>query len=887
MQRGLSILLVRSACLMMLGTLRCDPAFAQDTPDPQKLIEQADGLGWLRAWTRAVPLYEEAERLFTARGDRRNALYAQISRLRGELPRLPVPEVSQRLADYLEDPTVQADERLRLRTLVIKGDTDVDLDPSLAEQSWNDALRLSEKLGESAWANRARGELGLIAFLLGDINNAVIKLGLAMKGAESNGDVSSRVRWLTLFGHGYVELGRPELALEYYDRALKLAATVRELQFPVMTHLGKGDALVKLGRFSEAEKLLNDALAVASEEGALGYQAELTLKQGQITYEHKQTSRALETLARAMDLARKAGGNRILAQISLELAKMQRETGRIEEAVATLRTGIDVARSMGEHLLLPRLLAQFADLRVSQRQYGAARELLEEAHDILESLLTHASSPWVRSRVIGGMDDVSVARARLEGAQGNATRLFAVLEQAKGRSLLDLLSSTPVADVRQPAELRAGERRIAALQLQLLRTQSRVERRRLLDRIFAAEEQLAPISTELFSSTRTAPRKPFALSQVQRTLRSDEVLLDFAVAEPNSYAVVATTSTTRVQRLPGRDAIRKAVESLLAGVRESHETSAPARALGEMLLDVIPEISSRTRVVVSPDGALHQLPFELLVTASGRSLLESHVVSYVPSGSVLAILRTRRVQKSPRRMALAVSGSPESEISSDSTKSGAPATPAITRGVYDVDASRLPPLPSANDEARAVVATLGPWGSTVLLGQSASEVEFKKQPLHDYQVLHFAVHGILSTKFPARSALLLRPAGAEDGLLQAREILMLRLAADLVTLSACDTGTGTTHGQDGVASLVRPFLAAGARTVVANLWTADDAFSLALMREFYRQLAAGTDIGEALRRAKLKMVQQFGPQALPKLWGGVLVYGDGAGVVKRARAATE
>jgi CHAT domain-containing protein len=143
-------------------------------------------------------------------------------------------------------------------------------------------------------------------------------------------------------------------------------------------------------------------------------------------------------------------------------------------------------------------------------------------------------------------------------------------------------------------------------------------------------------------------------------------------------------------------------------------------------------------------------------------------------------------------------------------------------------------------------------------------------------MLHFAAHGIVSTKSPARSAIVLKPAAGEDGLLQAREILGMSLNADLVTLSACDTGTGTVHGQEGVASLIRPFLAAGARTVVANLWDADDAFSLSLMQEFYRQLAIGTDVGESLRRAKLKMRQQFGPVAVPKLWSGVLVSGDAA-----------
>jgi CHAT domain-containing protein len=94
------------------------------------------------------------------------------------------------------------------------------------------------------------------------------------------------------------------------------------------------------------------------------------------------------------------------------------------------------------------------------------------------------------------------------------------------------------------------------------------------------------------------------------------------------------------------------------------------------------------------------------------------------------------------------------------------------------------------------------------------------------------------------------------------------------------------QGQDGVASLVRPFIAAGARAVVANLWAADDTFSAALMREFYHALASGADIGESLRRAKLRMIQTFGPEAAPQFWSGVLAYGDATAVIVPSKSAT-
>ena len=172
------------------------------------------------------------------------------------------------------------------------------------------------------------------------------------------------------------------------------------------------------------------------------------------------------------------------------------------------------------------------------------------------------------------------------------------------------------------------------------------------------------------------------------------------------------------------------------------------------------------------------------------------------------------------------------------------------------------------------------------MSDAATEAAVKAPTVSEYRILHVAAHGIVSTKVPARSALVLRPSGDEDGLLQAREILNLRLNATLVTLSACDTSAGTDQGQDGVASLVRPFVAAGARAVVANLWTADDHFSANLMRHLYEGLAAGSDVGEALRQAKLKMIESFGPEAIPKLWSGVLAYGDASAMVVPPKPGT-
>ncbi len=536
---------------------------------------------------------------------------------------------------------------------------------------------------------------------------------------------------------------------------------------------------------------------------------------------------------------------------------------------------------MEERLLLPRLLAQLADLRSSQGKLAEAVGLLEEASEILEGFFTTTSSPWVQSRLITGMDEVFVARIRLEATNKDVGRMFSVVEEARGRSLLELLVNRPLSTQRKPQELRAGERQIASLQRQLLKTTDRTARLRLLDQIFTAEEQLAPVSTTLFDSTRRGgPRKIVPLHDLQRALAPDEVFLEFALLDPTSYVIVATRTSARLQRLPGRPAVRPEVETLLKRVRAGEDVGGDAARLGDMLIGSVAELKSRRRVIVSPDGELHQVPFELLTLGAGRRLLESHIVSYAPSGSVFLVLRSRTINTTSPPRALAISASPIA------TSGVAPGAKGATRNLYDLDPTLLRPLPSADDEVRSIGTIFGGQNTTVLLGEAASESELKRQPLQGFQVLHFAAHGLPSTKFPARAALLLRPGGTDDGVLEAREILMLRLGAEVVTLSACDTGSGSVHGQEGVASLVRPFIAAGARSVVASLWSVDDTFSLAMMREFYRRLAAGADVAESLRDAKLHMLTSFGPHALPQLWSGVLVYGDARAGVAKAESAT-
>lgn len=195
----------------------------------------------------------------------------------------------------------------------------------------------------------------------------------------------------------------------------------------------------------------------------------------------------------------------------------------------------------------------------------------------------------------------------------------------------------------------------------------------------------------------------------------------------------------------------------------------------------------------------------------------------------------------------------------------------LTRGYGEAG---LSDLPSSGDEARAAVAALPNRLNTLLVGNQATETAFKKATSHS--MFHLAVHAIANETRPDRAALVLLsdPINQEDGFLQASEIVQLPLNADLVVLSACDTAVGPVQGEEGIETLSRAFLLAGAHTVVSTLWSIDDDTTLYLMKSFYAQLARKNSVPYALRIAKMGMLKTFGPtKALPYYWAGFTVEG--------------
>ena len=199
-------------------------------------------------------------------------------------------------------------------------------------------------------------------------------------------------------------------------------------------------------------------------------------------------------------------------------------------------------------------------------------------------------------------------------------------------------------------------------------------------------------------------------------------------------------------------------------------------------------------------------------------------------------------------------------------------------GIYGITGGHLYRLPASGKEVIQVEQSLNhPSRSVLLFGADATESKFKSEPLANFKILHFAVHGLSDPEFPDRAALVLgrEPRSNDDGLLQLREIVQLSLSADLVTLSACDTATGKLEGEEGNDGLAEAFLLAGAKGVVAALWGVDDSASEDLMTYFYTHLAKGEAVATALRESKLDYLHKAGDPP-PVFWAAFTLVGDGS-----------
>ena len=853
---------------------------ADSSTDAQALLSRANRFFWLNNGPKAAPLYARAEALFARQGDARNELYAKIGRLRSQAETMSFVDLSRILGEQLNNPILLNDKQLRLWCLAAKGYTDIEIDYQAEKRDWLEAQQIAKSLGDGRWVTRASGELGVIAFLEGNTGQGSKLLGTALVSTMVNGDTGGQIRFLEMLGKGILEVSRHSEALMFFERAIKLAEAEPDSGLPFMGYEGKAETLVALGKPDEARRVIEDALVKARTEQKQGHSAQLLIILGKLAAQEGNKREAIADLEDAGELAIGIRFYRMEADAMFELAKLYRDIGDLAAADARAAQGLAASQSVGDRYYVPRNLTILADLKARRGRIAEAKQLYEEAENVIDSTLGGDDSYW-NSSIAAAMSQTYLQHFELLAMQADIAGAFQVLERVRGRTLAIALADRKPASKAGSAEAAAVDGYVASIQARLMQVNSPVEREPLLDLLAEYEwrSRLAWNQGDVGFPFESAP-----LAQVEDGLKSGEVLLEYVLDEPSSFCVVVSPKKASLRLLPvGRKKIEDLVQGYLEEIRAKRRGIEEARQLYRFLVEPIPETALGKRLIVVPDGVLNLLPFDALQDNDGQYLVKSYVINYSPSATVLSALWHRDNRERPPRPFLGVG-----DVAYENQGGAGHRIPVpeswrgrFVRGLADLAGIQLHDLPQTREEVQNIAKIVGE-NAEILLGTAASESTFKKEPLNEFRVLHLAVHGFADPQYPERSALVLAadPKAGEDGLLQVREIKRLRLNAELTTLSACDSGVGKIQGEEGVTDLAEAFLAAGSKAVVASLWSADDTFASALMERFYQHLAGGEDTSMALRGAKLDLLTKYGEQVSPFYWAAFVAIGDASAPIR-------
>lgn len=844
-----------------------------DAQSPAELMANADQLGDRSDWRNAGPLYAKAEAEFHRTGEARNELYAKLGRLHRDLEDGSYKTVRAEVLRLLANPLTQSDPLLQIRALALLGNIDLNTNTAAAAEDWNKVLAIARKAGDQKWENRAKGELGLVAGVSGDIGSAALALYGAISKAEQLGDISAHINFATWLANGMAVHGMADQASRVVDKASDLARKNGYAEIPLQLSIAKIRALANLAEPQReqnrelANKLIIAALADAEKGHVLGAQTELLIEAGQITASRGDLPAAEKYFRQATEVSKTAGLPRQEGESCLRLSQFYRATNQPAKASAVIDQGIQAVQRVEEGYDLPVFVAERAEVQAALGSVQAADASFQRATDLVEGLLVNAPSSQVKSGMIGALGQIYLGHFRLAwNRMHDGPYALSIIESARGRSLLDSIRYARQSSAN--AQETRGEVEIARLQRSLMHDKlTNAQVRHVLDQLDEAYMQLSPVEyARQRKEMGLVRRRPASVADLQAQLRQGEAIVEYVMDEKASYAIEINRAGLKIHNLPARTEIGNLSRTFVTAIRNGTDSQSSARELYKQLIAPVrsPNISS---LIIVPDGPLHLVPFGALVNDAGEYLNSEFNLSAAPSATIYYTLSRTPRAVAARKPFLGVAFSPPSQ----SYKGLGPATRAVT----DLRAGSLKPLQFGHEEITEAAKVFGSQ-SVTLDGSQASEEALKAEPLADFKVIHLAAHGVSDELDPDRTALVFAPGSeSEDGLWQAREIRRTRLNADVVVLSACETGSGKLQGQEGVMNLARAFLTAGARSVVASLWDVDDRSTATLMESFYEHLKAGLTVKEALRQAQLDFIKNYGDKAKPILWAGFEVIGDG------------
>ncbi len=848
-----------------------------------------------QAWKRAEVMWEALEEpFFVAYAlDRRGALMKHLGR---RLEGVALRTRALRIRERIDDRFGQLVSGIGLGNFAAYfGDHDEAI--ARYERALELATAIDDGLGESI----CLVNLGIQYTAHARYDEALVSLQRGVEVLRRNGQEHKTGLAFHKMGVVHLALGDPHRAIEILERALELRSahdepkTVPEvLSDLAVAHadLGELDTALRL-----AESAYDKRVALTFGSDRKGFALDLV---GSIQRQLGHAHLALPLHEKALALHEANQSNIGIADNRLLAGRALAALERYDEAERALAESVTLNRTLGYPRDVAIGLAATASVAARRGDVDRALALVIEATTIVESIRAELGAARNRSTYVASMRELydlhaelMLERHRRQGSVDDAFAAFILSERARARSMLEGLRARAAGiDIDVPPSLAAERRRdlrvFRAAERDLRIAQQRADAEAIEAAHLAVDTALAAIDRLDARIAKKSPRfaalsdpPAVSLQRIQANIPPETTLAVFLLGHERAVAWRFTREAFDVVELGSaeviRDLARQAHAQLTARntvvdeppearrrrIEEADEAfERTAAALGARVL--APLAAASPNLVIVPDGPLHLVPFAAL-PVDGVPLVEHTNTWTAPSVSVL--LETARANEGPAPSGLVAIADPVF----DTFDTRAPVAPP-----EDITMP-LPRLAFSGEEVRRIEQLFAArkLPTRVVQGFDATRDLVLAQGLAGREVIHLATHAIVDDRRPERSVLMLSQIDAKgrarDGRLGVHDIYGLRLDAELVVLSACDSARGAYVSGEGLMGLTRAFLFAGARSVLGSLWRVHDRGAGPLLTRFHEARLDGASPAAALRTAQRAMRREARWRA-PYYWAPFVLH---------------
>ena len=788
------------------------------------------------------------------------------------------------------------------------------------------ALSIERELGDRRSEASTLNNMGVVYESVGEYQKALQAYDNALPIRRETGDRRGEAYTLKNIGGLHADLGDQDEALKYYERALPVFVGAGDRMGEISTLNALGEAYAELGQHRKTLDYYQQALALSRASGMRRAEGNLLNSLGLAYGLLGDSDKALESFSQALQLRRTLGHRGGEAETLNGMAGVYLSLGKTGQALDYYSQALLIARSIGWRSGEVGTLAGMARAQASERNLTGALRTMESALALFESFRGHVASRELRSSFLSSASqyyedyiDLLMNQHAVAPSSGYDALALRAAERARARSLVESLAEAG-ADIRQGIDAallsrqRGIERQLSDKEgararllasgqdkAQIVSVDKELDE--LLGQLHQVDAEIRASSPGYAALTRPTP---LSAGEIQhQLLDADTLLLEYSLGREHSYLWAITPTSSATFELPKKSEIdsaaRRAYELLVQSNQRIHRRDGEVALadLARMVLGPVATLLGTKRLLIVPDGALHYVPFEALpepLSSTGSNpgpLIASHEVTYLPSASVLAELRRATSQRRAQERSVAVLADPVfgendprvSHVAHRAVENGRAQAQTLTEPLTESELSRsvseiggtLERLPFARREAEVILHLSDNRGLAALDFKANRETAMSPE-LERYRVVHFATHALINSKHPDLSGIVLslvdQQGHPQNGFLAAHDIYNLKLGADLVVLSACRTALGKEMKGEGLVSIVRGFMYAGAPRVVASLWDVRDEAAAELMKRFYQGfLIDRLPPAAALRAAKVSMLKEKQWES-PFYWAAFVLQGE-------------